>query len=55
LKAAITALKAEVTKLSAAMPRGEQTPVQQNFQEESQKELSEKEKYFASFQKNIMK
>jgi pyruvate/2-oxoglutarate dehydrogenase complex dihydrolipoamide acyltransferase (E2) component len=58
LHAVVTALKAEVTKLHAALPRGEQTPVSHNYQndtQESQKELSEKEKYLAGFNKSLAK
>ena len=58
LHAAITALKAEVTKLHAAVPRGEQAPVSHNYQNDTQaqqKELSEKEKYLAGFNKSLAK
>jgi hypothetical protein len=56
LKAAITALKAEVTKLHAALPRGENAPVKHSYtQEESKKELSEKEQYIQSFDKRFSK
>ena len=56
LKAAVTALKAELTSLRAAMPRGEQQPVKHNFQnEEPKQELSPKDEYLQSFNKRFQK
>jgi len=54
LKALVTKLAAEVTKLSAIMPRGEASPVKHGFQQEPEtKELSAKESYLNSVQKRI--
>jgi hypothetical protein len=58
LKTEIAGLKVDVTKLHAAVPRGESEPAHHNYnsgQEKTDKKLSDKEQYLQSFQKRFNK